>query len=375
MKKVFLGVAVFVSTLVVVSSATAQVQCNDFEILLFGRIWRVVSYYVQDDILQNPNEFVFLEPEGLAYRDGVLYVSGDRGEDEADGRLAVYNYSVSGLSYNGFIQMPNIAPDWWGPEGLTFNNSGSGYGSGLNQLVSVEVDEPNQAAVIDLTTGNISDRQPVENPEDITFLPGITRFATLTDKASSIEVTYYDQSLSPTGSSFEVAPASNGLAGVSASFGSWFTLSSQSGEVLIVTTKASPGNAILAYDTNGNQIGRQYDLPLEPKARIPFDGFTLLLPAFDSVEAIAVDQTNKVIFLGDEGNAMIHVLTPVRLAADLFEDGTVDKKDLGIFVTYWLDVDCDLTDWCSGCDIDHNTVVNFPDYAILAEQWKLIESY
>jgi hypothetical protein len=42
-------------------------QVNQFDIILFGRVWNVVSYFVQDDLLDNPNEDTFLEPEGLAF--------------------------------------------------------------------------------------------------------------------------------------------------------------------------------------------------------------------------------------------------------------------------------------------------------------------
>jgi hypothetical protein len=308
-------------------------QVNDFEVTLFGRPWRVVSYFVQDDLQRNQNEDTFLEPEGLAFKNGLLYVSGDRDPvGETSSRLAVYNCVAGGtLTYNTYIQMPSSSPNWWGPEGLTFNNSGSGYGSGSNQLVSVERDDTGQAGIITLSNGNTSSKLSLATPEDITFLPATGQFATLTDQGSSIALTFYDASMSPTGASLPVAPGSNGLVGVSASFGSWFTQVPQATEVFIVVTKANPGNAVLAYDQAGSQIWSQWNLPLLPKARIDLGGgWYELRDAFKTVEAVTVDETNKVLFLGDEANSMVHVLTP-RVAADFDNDTDVDGFD---FLTF-----------------------------------------
>jgi hypothetical protein len=272
--------------------------------------------------------------------------------------------------------MPNSESNWWGPEGLTFNDSGSGYGSGSNQLVSIEYDDPNQVGIVDLTSGTILNRLVIEKAEDITFLPNRSEFATLTVGANSIDLTYYIESMVSTDESLEVVPGSCGLEAVNTSFGSWFTQTNQADEILILVTKANPGNAVLAYDLNGNQIGRQYDLPVEPKARIPLGGgFYLLKPAFAAAEAVTVDQNNKVLFVGDEDNSMIHVLTPVRLAADFDADEDVDASDLGMFASHWLDTDCAEPDWCAGTDLDRDTSVNFIDYALFAEQWSATGNY
>jgi hypothetical protein len=57
----------------------------------------------------------------------------------------------------------------------------------------------------------------------------------------------------------------------------------------------------------------------------------MLLPAFGTVEAIAVDEANKVLFIGDESNTMIHVLTLGSPAADMDRDTDVDQADLSVF--------------------------------------------
>ena len=311
----------------------AALQVNAFEIVLFGRAWHVSSYFVQDDLLKNASEDTFFNPEGLAFRAGMLYASGDREADATSSRLAVYTCSAGGpLSFNGFIQMPSTSPDWWGPEGLTFNTSGTGYGGGSNELVSVERDAPSQAGVINLVSGAVSNRVATDALEDITYLPLRAQFAVLADLGTSVRVAFCDRTMTPTGAGFAVLPGSSGLAAVSPAFGSWFTRTSQQEEILVLVTKAAPGNAVVAYDSAGLPIGPICRLPLEPKARIPLGGgFYRLLPAFGTVEAVSVDEAGKVLFLGDEQNAMIHVLTGGRPAMDFDADGDIDLTDFGTF--------------------------------------------
>jgi len=228
--------------------------------------------------------------------------------------------------------MPNVSPNWWGPEGLTFNMSGGGYGSGANELVSVERDVPSCAGVINFVSGAVSNTQVAGAVEDATFLPATQQFVVLADSGTSIEVAFLNLTMSPTGESFAVLPGSNGLAGVSTSFGSWFTRTAQADETLIVVSKAAPGNAVVAYDLAGDAIGDVWRLPSEPKARIPLGGgFYELRPAFGTVEAVAVDELHSVLFVGDEQNCMIHVFTGGRIAADFDADGDVDLTDFGQF--------------------------------------------
>ncbi|MGB9624753.1 MAG: hypothetical protein ACPMAQ_07810 [Phycisphaerae bacterium] len=309
------------------------VRVNDFEIVLFGRAWHVSSYFVQDDLLKNASEDTFLNPEGLAFRAGILYASGDRESDATDSRLAVYTCSAAGaLSFSGMIQMPNVSPDWWGPEGLAFNTAGTGYGGGAGELVSVERDTPSGAGVINLVSGAVSNRLATEALEDITYLPRKGQFAVLVDLGTAIRLAFYDMTMAASGEGFAVLPGSNGLVGVSPAFGSWFTWTSQRDEIFVIVSKAAPGNAVAAYTLEGNPVGPIYKLPVEPKARIPLGGgFYRLLPAFGTVEAVTVDEANRALFIGDEQNAMIHVLTGGRPAVDFDADGDVDLADFGTF--------------------------------------------
>ncbi len=274
--------------------------------------------------------------------------------------------------------MPNAEPNWWGPEGLTFNDSNdpNSYGYNLNRLISVEGDDPCQGGIIDLNSGDVSNRITLPKPEDIAFITGDKKFAVLSDMGGSTRINYYDKSMTGTGEFFYVASGSNGLAAVDANFGSWFTRTNQDDELLIVATSADSNNSIIAYDLAGNHVGHEYNLPVEPKAWIPLGGgFYLVEPAFGAVEAVTVDETNKVVFIGDEENCMIHILRPLRLAADLYTDGIVDINDLSKFALRWLDISCSVQDWCNGGDLDRNTKVDFADYASFASQWGDTENY
>lgn len=345
--------------------SSAQPRVNDFEVRLFGRYWHVASYFVQDDLQQNANEDTFLEPEGLAFDNAVLYASGDREEDETSSRLARYGRSVEGtLTFEDFVQMPTTSPNWWGPEGLTFNHSNSGYGSTASTLVSVERDS-GQAGIIDLVSGSVTDRVSVGNAEDVTFLPGRGQFPVLQESGTSMVVVYRDSSMTATGQQFTVAPGTHGFVRLSASFGSWFTRTDQSGEILLCVTKANPGNAILAYDVNGTQIGDQYNLPTLPKARIPLGGqFYMLLPAFGTVEAITVDEAGKTLFIGDETNTMIHVLTLGPPAADFNRDSDVDLNDLDQFEACSSGPAISFPAGCEVADVDSDGDVDQVDFGM-----------
>jgi hypothetical protein len=351
-----------------VSPALAEVEVNDFHVNLYGRWWHVLSYFVEDDVLSNPNDDTFLEPEGLAFAGETLYVSGDREEDESDSRLAIYDHPVGGvLSFDSYLQM-SIQGDQngWGPEGLTFNPSGSGYGSASDELVSVERDGTGRAGVINLGTGRVTDFVTTSTPEGVSYLGLAPSFASLQDAGGPVTVAFHDPWFAPSGATFAAAPTTNGVVSVSAAFASFLTRSSVSGESLLTVAKENPGNAVNVYALDGLAVGPQQDLPVVPRARIPLGGgFYLFKPAFGTIEAIAVDETagNQVIYIGDEGNSMVHVLRPSFLVGDFDEDGDVDQDDYDQFVLCYTgpgggpiapacvpgdaepDDDCDCDDW------------------------------
>jgi hypothetical protein len=65
-----------------------------------------------------------------------------------------------------------------------------------------------------------------------------------------------------------------------------------------------------------------------------------------------------------------YLLTAVMASCDFDFDGDVDLADLAILVSYWLEQDCGLPDWCEGTDLNRDTEVNFIDYAIFAQAYE-----
>ena len=43
-------------------------------------------------------------------------------------------------------------------------------------------------------------------------------------------------------------------------------------------------------------------------------------------------------------------------------------RGLGSFASYWLET-CRKPDWCGGADDDRDSVVDFVDFAVLADNW------
>jgi hypothetical protein len=371
MKKPFHLLAVILAG--AVNAAFAEVQCNQFEIVLYGRVWQVTSYFVQDDITVNPNkDFEMLEPRGIAYKMGVLYAGGDREQWNTGARLAVYTCQNTLLSYSNFLQMPKTSPEWWGPDGLTFNTSGNplSYGGDFNVLVSVEADAPAQAGVINLTTGAVSGKMPLSPAQDITYIAAAEQFAAIADGTESSTVTIYDNTMTAALRSFSVMAAARGMTSVSVEFARWMSRQEAGAEGVLMTAAKDSANTLALYDLSGRLIGAPQPLPVTPKARIPFEGGLYMIePAFGKIEALAVDEQNHTIFIGDFENAMIHVLIPVRLAGDINNSGGVDFSDLAALAAHWLLTGCLNPQWCSGADIQHSGTVDLADWVVLSEQF------
>jgi len=367
------GVLLAVVCLLDAATALAEVQANDFDVNLYGRWWRVLSYFVEDDLLSNPNDDSFLEPEGVAVADRLLYVSGDRDADEADSQLAIYQHPVGGvLTFDGDLKM-SIQGDnnGWGPEGIVFNTSGSGYGSASNALVSVERDGTGRVGIIDLDSGKVTEVAATSTPEDVTYLSADASFATLQEAGGPVTVAFHDQSFVPSGITMTIAPSTNGVAAVTAAFASFLTRATVSGESLLTVAKEDPGNAIRVFALDGLSLGPRQDLPVEPRARIPIGGgFYLVKPAFGKVEAIAVDESNEVIYVGDEGNSMVHVLTPGFSVGDFDEDGDVDPYDHNWFALCFTGPDGGPVDpGCAPGDGDVDDDIDSDDWEVFIRNW------
>jgi cyclophilin family peptidyl-prolyl cis-trans isomerase len=55
---------------------------------------------------------------------------------------------------------------------------------------------------------------------------------------------------------------------------------------------------------------------------------------------------------------------------DVVEDGQIDRKDLAVMASNWLDNDCNSANqFCSGSDLDYNGTLDFFDFALFSRNW------
>jgi len=59
---------------------------------------------------------------------------------------------------------------------------------------------------------------------------------------------------------------------------------------------------------------------------------------------------------------------------DYNKDYTVDLDDLAIFVSHWLDENCDYPLWCDRTDLDYSGFVEGVDFSVFALNWGIIKS-
>jgi hypothetical protein len=51
------------------------------------------------------------------------------------------------------------------------------------------------------------------------------------------------------------------------------------------------------------------------------------------------------------------------------KQGVIDLGDLIVFCSHWLEQDCNVSNWCEGTDRNQDNMVDFIDFALLAENW------
>jgi hypothetical protein len=54
---------------------------------------------------------------------------------------------------------------------------------------------------------------------------------------------------------------------------------------------------------------------------------------------------------------------------DFNHDRNVNFLDLAVFCSHWLEQDCNDPNWCEGADLDHSNKVDFMDFAAFANSW------
>ena len=62
-------------------------------------------------------------------------------------------------------------------------------------------------------------------------------------------------------------------------------------------------------------------------------------------------------------------LESISVVASMVSDSEIDIFDLAILCSKWLERDCGEPDWCERTDLDYSGMVDFMDFATLAEYW------
>jgi hypothetical protein len=262
---------------------------------LFGTSYGVTQWRVLTDAGTTA-----FDPESLTFYGGTLYAGADHGSSSGAGRLVSYvPGSGADLSAPAFTQMGLDGSTNWGPEGITVNTSGSGYGSfGPGGFKISSFDGNNvRTAVVNMddlgSPKSLSSIQDAPESDDLVFVPSRNQFGFILDADGSIE--WYDSNMTPAGQNTPTFTEAKGITVVSST---WvmdaFGLASATAEVLLVVGKED--NRLGFFDVNGTAIGSVQTL-------LP-NGLT-----FAEIEGVAVDEANNHIFLADEAALSIHVIT------------------------------------------------------------------
>lgn len=311
-KRAFAAAAAVV---VVSGSATAGVETvgiNNQNI--FGHFYGVSIFRVADDLLPVGPQ---LQPEGMVFHDGVLYVSGDGGATsspaEANGYIAAYPMGNIGATPTPVGQFA-LSGRAIGPEGITINTRGSGYGSfsgATPNLIAVDnaggsvgrilgVLNPAGPSVDDVRSGFL-------NTDDIAFVPGATaaddRLAIIDGGSSPASLKWYSAGATPTllAGGFDLVAQAKGLLYLPAADAARFSPNA-TGDALLVAVSpdfAGDTNKLLLYSLDGDLL----DAAILPSGTGP--------GLLGNIEALAYDPLTRRLFIGDEtgGNSQIAVLT------------------------------------------------------------------
>jgi DNA-binding beta-propeller fold protein YncE len=290
------------------TAVLAGVPIGDGSQVLWGASWSYSAWDLVGDSPALPGENGF-GVEGMTFYNGMLYASGD--SEEAVHSLI--GYDTTGpwgtlLASPMPVTLSTPSGSTWGPEGITVNTSGIGYGAfvgGNVTLVGVESenkpasDYPLTAgAIVGSNVGSLHTPWSGFDPDDIAFVPSLGQFAVINDP-SRIDFFSHDAStLTPNGSYIDVAlPGvgdAKGLALVSEAFAELITGQDVSGEAFLV---AHESNELSVWSVSGSPIGTVQAL-------------TGGLGPDSEVESVAVDELNGRIYIGDEGMGRVVVFVP-----------------------------------------------------------------
>lgn len=295
-------VAASVFGVAVVASAYAGTMIGTTTVDLWGRTFNVKIW----DVSSDAGAGLIVEPEGMCFYNGILYVSSDAGE--TNGKLVAYQPGASGdLSAPWTIQMANRANgNFWGPEGLTVNTSGSGFGgftSGSPLLVTVEAAGGRRAGVIDLNTNpaNLLHEQGIISPDCIAYIASRDQFGLIFDPNEVVFLNHTTTQLIPTTERFPVPNETKGMTVISPAMASYLTGQQINSEVFVLCAKFDNNtgdlNRMFMMDFNGNFLGGGQYIFTPAEA-----------PLFGEIESLAFDEANGLLYVADEEAMVVYVV-------------------------------------------------------------------
>lgn len=266
---------------------------------MYGNDYGVTTWRIAGDAHANSTSF---GAEGMTFHNGRLYVSHDHDTTRAAGRLVVYTPGATGvLSSASTILMGNGPAGLWGPEGITINTSGSGYGSfgpgQADRIVGIETRGADSFGVFDTSAPGSAIQTPVNaapSLDDIAWAGSLNKFAGVEDGSGDTAFIrlFNPDTMLVEAASYQVIDGAKGITVVSGAFAASLTGQTVSTAQAFLVVSEFDGFAF--YDTNGNAIGSALQ-------------FSLYAP-INELESVAVDEANNLIFLGDEAGLAIHVV-------------------------------------------------------------------
>jgi hypothetical protein len=282
---------------------------------IFGRDFNIDIYRVSTDLSSQGLTPASgrVEPEGMTFYNGTLYVGSDGSTSEANGYLAAYagGNLAAAPSAQRFTVTVGSNTAAYGPEGLTVNTRGTGYGSfsgSAPKFTAIDsVISPVSSRVwgaMNSATGTV-DNALVSgsfNFDDIAYVPGASaaedRFAVI-DASGAPAIRYYsadntpvDQGVVP---AFNLPANSKGMTFLSAADANLFTPLATTDALLISSGASSPNfvgvNVLSLYSLDGTLIARS------------FVNAALGTIGNGEIESLAWDSEGKRLFLGYENGA------------------------------------------------------------------------
>lgn len=300
-----------------ISAAPANAGTLDatISVNLFGNPYKIEIFRVATDLTGFGPQ---LQPEGMTWETGTLYVTGDAGAQAAAGSGTETNGYVAAYSGGTLSTTPTALGQFAtggraiGPEAVTVNTRGSGYGSFAGPTPRLIVIDSAGGAVgrilaVETPAGpSVDDIQSnFANADDLAYVPGADaasdRFAVINAAPATPVIDWYSTAAVPAllSGSFELAVDAKGIVFLPQAKAALFSPLATT-DCLMVSF-AGPTNELRLYKIDGTLLG---------SSTLPSGTGTGL---FGGVEALAFDPVSNRLFLGDEnaGSSQIAVATQV----------------------------------------------------------------